>query len=238
MEEAWRGVVALGDRKQRPRFPLTSFPHIIYLPFTTLHSLIPLLVHLLSLSLSLSVSLRVVSIAEAVKKQKKKDMLLGKRSRPEIKRTTSMTGMTFDLSNEEAQEQSDLYQNPIINGGVVGPELTDHHHQNYNNMNFGTKTSYEEHQQHLLSTMLSPRNINHRRNSVDFVETAHFLRTCGLCKRHLASGRDIYMYRYVCLCVKLFLSLSELNDWNNNHAFFNFFEFWLNIVWFLFYQFY
>jgi len=108
-----------------------------------------------------------------------------------------MTGMTFDLSNVEAQEQSDLYQNPIINDGVVSPELADHHHhhQNYNNMNFGTKTSYEEHQHHLLSTMLSPRNINHRMNSGDFVETPDFLRTCGLCKRHLASGRDIYMYR-------------------------------------------
>lgn len=136
-------------------------------------------------------------------------MLLGKRTRAEIRRTTSMTGMTFDLSNVEAQEQSDLYQNPIINGGVVNPELADHH-QNYNSINFGTETSYEEHQHHLFSTLLSPRNINHRRNSVDFVETAHFLRTCGLCKRHLASGRDIYMYRYVCLCVKLSLSLSEL----------------------------
>ncbi|KAF3441029.1 hypothetical protein FNV43_RR19315 [Rhamnella rubrinervis] len=122
-------------------------------------------------------------------------MLLGKRSRPEIRRTTSMTGITsFDLSNVEAQEQPDLYQNPIINGGVVGPELADHH-QNYNNMSFGTKTSYEEHQHHFLSTMLSPRNNNHGRNSQDFVETAHFLRTCSLCKRRLASGRDIYMYR-------------------------------------------
>ena len=27
------------------------------------------------------------------------------------------------------------------------------------------------------------------------MDTAHFLRTCGLCKRPLAPGQDIYMYR-------------------------------------------
>ena len=44
------------------------------------------------------------------------------------------------------------------------------------------------------TTMVSPRN--HRRNSVDFVDTAHFLRACFLCKRRLFPGHDIYMYRY------------------------------------------
>ncbi|MCE3051061.1 hypothetical protein HAX54_048840 [Datura stramonium] len=34
-----------------------------------------------------------------------------------------------------------------------------------------------------------------RRKSADFVETAHFLRACSLCDRHLIPGRDIYMYR-------------------------------------------
>ncbi|XP_020255446.1 uncharacterized protein LOC109832505 [Asparagus officinalis] len=38
---------------------------------------------------------------------------------------------------------------------------------------------------------------NFRRSSGDFraVETAPFLRACGLCKRRLGPGRDIYMYR-------------------------------------------
>lgn len=45
----------------------------------------------------------------------------------------------------------------------------------------------------------SPRN-NHniqRRSSGDFrvLETAPFLKACGLCKRRLGPGRDIYMYR-------------------------------------------
>ncbi|KAI3451127.1 hypothetical protein Pfo_007792 [Paulownia fortunei] len=40
---------------------------------------------------------------------------------------------------------------------------------------------------HMLSPRY-PRNDNH-------VETADFLRSCGLCNRRLAAGRDIYMYR-------------------------------------------
>lgn len=104
-------------------------------------------------------------------------MLLGKRSRPEIRRTTSMTGISFDLTNgsEAAQEHSD--------NAVVGPE--------------GQTSSY-------FLSMLSPRTPR-RSSSGDFIEPAHFLRTCGLCKRRLASGRDIYMYR----CVSLLLSLSH-----------------------------
>ncbi|KAM2053368.1 hypothetical protein ACFX1T_003016 [Malus domestica] len=53
------------------------------------------------------------------------------------------------------------------------------------------------HEEHRFLAMLSPRNNHTRRNfaSHDVVETAHFLRTCGLCKCQLASGRDIYMYR-------------------------------------------
>ncbi|ERM94218.1 hypothetical protein AMTRI_Chr04g188760 [Amborella trichopoda] len=39
----------------------------------------------------------------------------------------------------------------------------------------------------------SPRN--HRRFSGNFIETAHFLQCCTLCKRRLGPGRDIYMYR-------------------------------------------
>lgn len=48
------------------------------------------------------------------------------------------------------------------------------------------------------SSMLSPRGTSTtRRNSADFVnmETASFLKACGLCKRRLAPGRDIFIYR-------------------------------------------
>ena len=38
-----------------------------------------------------------------------------------------------------------------------------------------------------------------RRNSADYsvVETAAFLRACGLCRRRLGPGRDTFMYKYV-----------------------------------------
>lgn len=59
------------------------------------------------------------------------------------------------------------------------------------------------HQQHQLvdvrysaaaTAMVSPRRP--RRNSGDFqLETAHFLKACGLCNRRLRPGKDIYMYR-------------------------------------------
>lgn len=49
--------------------------------------------------------------------------------------------------------------------------------------------------QRFLASMVSPR-INQRRSSAGaLLETAHFLRTCGLCNRRLAHGKDIYMYR-------------------------------------------
>ncbi|KAL8128340.1 hypothetical protein AgCh_015071 [Apium graveolens] len=74
-------------------------------------------------------------------------MMLGKRQRrPPMKRTTSMTEFTLDLSFTAAP-----------------PPL--------------------------------PAALNHRRNSVDFTDSAHFLRSCSLCKVRLAPGRDIFMYR-------------------------------------------
>ncbi|KAF7140218.1 hypothetical protein RHSIM_Rhsim06G0085200 [Rhododendron simsii] len=88
-------------------------------------------------------------------------MLLGKRPRPPIKRTTSMTEFTLDLTIAEAQQPSDP-----LNGGRID-------------------------QRFLAPAAVSPRN--HRRNSADFIETAHFLRSCFLCKRRLVPGRDIYI---------------------------------------------
>ncbi|KAL5556371.1 hypothetical protein UlMin_038607 [Ulmus minor] len=101
--------------------------------------------------------------------------MLGKRPRPPIKRTTSMTGITVDLTNEGEGEPFDLL---------------DHHHGVAPPPPPALGVDYQNPQ---LLSMISPRN--HRRNSGDFVETAHFLRTCGLCRRRLASGRDIYMYK-------------------------------------------
>ncbi|KAL6179833.1 hypothetical protein ACLB2K_046504 [Fragaria x ananassa] len=96
-------------------------------------------------------------------------MLLGKRPRPPMKRTTSMSEITFDLNTEVQPQPSDPH-NPF------GPLAFD-----------GLMVK--------MASSSSPSPRNHRRNSADFVETPHFLRACGLCKRRLVPGRDIYMYR-------------------------------------------
>ncbi|OAY58165.1 FCS-Like Zinc finger 5 [Manihot esculenta] len=97
-------------------------------------------------------------------------MLLGKRPRGPMKRTTSMSEITFDLDSESAPPSSDPH---IAHKQMAG---------------FGAQLD-----QRFLVATVSPRT--HRRASADFLETAHFLRACTLCKRRLVPGRDIYMYR-------------------------------------------
>ncbi|KAA8538041.1 hypothetical protein F0562_027379 [Nyssa sinensis] len=99
-------------------------------------------------------------------------MLLGKRQRPPMKRTTSMTEFTLDLSNVEVPPQPSDPRNPFKVGPLRPTEGFD---------------------QRFLSATVSPGS--HRRNSADFVDTANFLRACSLCNRRLVPGRDIYMYR-------------------------------------------
>ncbi|KAM7275103.1 hypothetical protein ACFE04_016969 [Oxalis oulophora] len=111
-------------------------------------------------------------------------MLLGKRPRPPIKRSTSMSGITVDVSNLEPSDQDPTRDE--------GGDLIDHHDQ-YNMKGHG-----QQYDQSFLA-MVSPRyyannnNNNTRTSSCD--ETADFLRTCGLCQRRLVPGKDIYMYR-------------------------------------------
>lgn len=110
------------------------------------------------------------------KNKNKNKMLLGKRPRHPMKRTTSMTEITFDLNtNSEAAAtaapRSDLTSTQRQVGLFVGSQVD----------------------QRFLAATVSPRT--HRKASADFLETAHFLRSCSLCKRRLVSGRDIYMYR-------------------------------------------
>ncbi|KAL6337877.1 hypothetical protein AAG906_002342 [Vitis piasezkii] len=106
-------------------------------------------------------------------------MMLGKRARPQIKRTTSMTGITVDLGHVEAPAPADP-QNPIKDVHAAA---------RVENMVAGSN-GYDP---RFLAATVSPRI--HRRSSGEFMETAHFLRTCGLCQRRLQPGRDIYMYR-------------------------------------------
>ncbi|KAK4742081.1 hypothetical protein SAY87_000082 [Trapa incisa] len=98
-------------------------------------------------------------------------MLLGKRQRPPMKRTTSLSEITFDLDAGPANAQPSDPRLPVGPGYVAPPNGWD---------------------QHLLAAA-SPRVS--RRHSADFLETPSFLRSCSLCKRRLIPGRDIYMYR-------------------------------------------
>lgn len=153
-----------------PLFPLSLY----YLPISIFLTLSTHITKTLNPSLSL-LSLSTISISD-------KRMLLGKRARPPIKRTTSMTGITAIEENP-----SDLAptETAVVSGA---PDYT-------------PMSAEEIHDQYLLMSMISPRpqiqsqQRSQRRNSAsDFVETADFLRTCGLCNRRLVSGRDIYMY--------------------------------------------
>ncbi|KAL6222963.1 hypothetical protein ACLB2K_006353 [Fragaria x ananassa] len=104
-----------------------------------------------------------------------------------------MTGITVDQSSVEDQEPT---ENPSMMMDVHAPSMVVVPDGPLNHLHSPSSLGY--HEQHRFLAMLSPRtnSSNHRRNSdSDLVETAHFLRTCGLCKRSLASGRDLYMYR-------------------------------------------
>lgn len=130
-------------------------------------------------------------------------MLLGKRPRPPIKRTTSMTGITVDITNVESDGPSDHHHRQQQQHQSAPAAAAATHHQM---MNFGYDDSnnFMYDHQPFFATMVSPRNNYQQqqrstigRSSNELIETAHFLRTCGLCNRRLAPGKDIYMYRYV-----------------------------------------
>ncbi|KAL2551411.1 hypothetical protein Fot_05030 [Forsythia ovata] len=100
--------------------------------------------------------------------------MLGKRGRPPFRKTTSMSEINTSVGDIPPPLEP---QNPMIGGGfgdvIVGPSA-------YNEGSMA---------------MMSPGK--YMRDSCDSaaVETADFLRTCGLCNRRLPPGRDIYMYR-------------------------------------------
>ena len=115
-------------------------------------------------------------------------MLLGKRPRPPMKRTTSMTEFSLDPNGVEqppSDSQNPFKERPKPDGFGGEP------HRNPTGFDgYGYGFGFD---QRFLSAV-SPRNP--RRYSADFQDNSHFLRACCLCKRRLVSGRDIYMYRY------------------------------------------
>lgn len=155
---------------------------------------------------------------EAKKKKKKiKKMLLGKRPRPPMKRTTSMTGITVDPSMLEPQDPSDHHHHhhhPMItdsSSSSLQPPADQT--MNMNMMSFAPNPNgYEyEHDNRFLAMVSPGGTTSHitRSNSGGYMNDPHFLHTCGLCKRRLPPGRDIYMYRYKYKNLSFFLLYSK-----------------------------
>ncbi|XP_015071418.1 FCS-Like Zinc finger 5-like [Solanum pennellii] len=105
-------------------------------------------------------------------------MLLGKRTRPPMKRTTSMTEFTLDLNLNNPDPNSN-YNNPFDPHNPFSP----------------ANTQQQQLDQQRLLAAAKTVSVRNRRKSADFLETANFLKACFLCKRRLIPGRDIYMYR-------------------------------------------
>lgn len=117
-------------------------------------------------------------------------MLLGKRQRPPIKRTTSLSEIKFDLNLPAESEVSSNQQSPTQTT-VVGPYGS-------NGQVVAASVNQQRGIDKRFQAMVTPRpRGNLRRHSGDFADAGHFLRSCSLCERLLVPGRDIYMYRCI-----------------------------------------
>jgi len=116
-------------------------------------------------------------------------MMVGKRERDcknPMRRTTSMTEfappdvLTAVAEDEEAQL-------PDNSGGGQQDWLSA----------FGAGAAAQEDWLAAYRARAAPARAGLRRNSADYsvVETAAFLRACGLCRRRLGPGRDTFMYK-------------------------------------------
>lgn len=111
-------------------------------------------------------------------------MLIGSRPRPQMQRTASITRITIEVDDDQTAGQDSDVAMTVVDGG-----------DNYDQWFLG---------------MLSP--VNHRRNErkdggrSSPSSLSSFLGNCGFCKRRLAPGRDIYMYKYVYILTTLFLN--------------------------------
>ncbi|XP_077213813.1 FCS-Like Zinc finger 5-like [Tasmannia lanceolata] len=104
--------------------------------------------------------------------------MLGKRTRPTIRRTTSITEFTVDL--------------PPINPSQPFDLQTQREHQKPCPGTVTRKYPATQSFDPIFLSIFSPRS---RRNADHFVHSGHFLWACGLCNRRLVAGHDIYMYR-------------------------------------------
>ncbi|KAL8144365.1 hypothetical protein V2J09_017397 [Rumex salicifolius] len=105
-------------------------------------------------------------------------MLLGKRPRHQIKRTTSMTEFAFDPSKPSPVEFA------------VSPPLSE------SESSAASPPLVISDQRITAAALISPRVT--RRHSADYglaSNASHFLKSCCLCERRFIPGHDIYMYR-------------------------------------------
>ncbi|KAF4358353.1 hypothetical protein F8388_014623 [Cannabis sativa] len=109
--------------------------------------------------------------------------MLGKRARTSMKRTTSMTEITFDLNTNDKSQPFDPH-NPlkkattaVVQGGLCKSNSAD----------------FTQSQTNTTTT------------------TSHFLRACFLCKRRLVPNRDIYMYRGISAYCSLECRQQQIN---------------------------
>ncbi|KAJ4851064.1 hypothetical protein Tsubulata_048938 [Turnera subulata] len=115
-------------------------------------------------------------------------MLLGKRPRPHMKRTTSLSEISFDLETNV----NSTHTQPGAAAAVPSDPFMITQRQAAAALAGDQQPLTDQHR--FLAATVSPRTL-HRRASADFLETAPFLKTCHLCNRRLVPSRDIYMYR-------------------------------------------
>ncbi|XP_062098471.1 FCS-Like Zinc finger 5-like [Humulus lupulus] len=99
--------------------------------------------------------------------------MLGKRPRTTMKRTTSMTEITFDLNTNDESQPFDPH-NPLKKTTAAGAG-GDH--------------------QRIQGGLCKSNSADFTQTTKSINTTSHFLRACFLCKRRLVPNRDIYMYR-------------------------------------------
>lgn len=130
--------------------------------------------------------------------------MLGKRHRPPMKRTTSMSEITFDLNTitDDVDPNNPLSRQGPGGGGGGGVGVVPY---------APPAAGFNGSDQSRVLATVSPRNNHTRHFSTDSAHTPHFLRACFLCKRRLVPGRDIYMYRFVIVGTLLFIHTSGVN---------------------------
>ncbi|ONM21624.1 FCS-Like Zinc finger 6 [Zea mays] len=121
--------------------------------------------------------------------------MVGKRERDcknPVRRTTSMTEFALAAVMEEDDEEAQLPDNGSSSSRGGGQ-----HQQDWLSALGGGAAAAQEDWIAAYRARAAPAKAGLRRNSADYsaVETAAFLRACGLCRRRLGPGRDTFVYK-------------------------------------------